>query len=120
MIRDNRMYSIEPVKPFPVNGARGNYYIIDLPPGSWGEEVAVVKLDHSGLYQHHLPQHLQEGDLLRLPNGSWLEVSIGDNCFGYDGSKYGLLHLMKENHDREIIDIKERQTFFRTIASLIC
>ena len=85
-------YSIEPTEPFEVD--QGRNYIIDLPIGEWGK-VAVVKSYN----------HLKNGDMLRLPNGSWLEVTIDkDACFGYDGKLFGLVRLLTQSEklDEEI------------------
>ncbi|MFZ5955470.1 MAG: hypothetical protein ACOYT4_03515 [Nanoarchaeota archaeon] len=82
-------YLVKWTKPFPVS--EGINYIIDLPEGQL-DKTAVVR---SKCY-------LNDGDMLRLPNNLWLEVSKDkDRCFGYSGTIFGKLEILESAEDIE-------------------
>ena len=87
---------------------------------------------------------MNEGDLIRLPSGSWLEVTLDSDCFGYSGENFGRLEIegeyivLKEEHrlfplrgentllgkteeqiDKEISECRNECRVYKTLASYI-
>lgn len=90
-------------------------YIIDLPNNQWPETVVV-----------NCVSRLHDGDQLKLPNGSWLEVTLDkESSFGYDGLLYAHLHLISpktndlERVEREINNKRKQRNVYKTIATYI-
>lgn len=102
-------YKVKATEPFPV--CEGRNYVIDLPQKEWSNTAVVRCRDR-----------LQDGDLLRLNSGSWLEVTIDkQSCFGYDGLLYGELTALCETDDteKEVSDRRREGRVHSTIATYI-
>ena len=109
MADETTRYSVGLTGPFPVNTSKN--YVIDLPSGEW-DKTAVVKSD----------QRLKDGDMIRLPGGSWLEVTVDkDCCFGYSGTLYGLLKVLMQSNDigEEIRNKRAAGKVYQTEATQI-
>ncbi len=104
-----KYYSVKPTASFPVD--TGKNFIIDLPVGEWGK-TAVVRSSN----------WLEEGDMIRLPNGFWLEVKRDEGrSFGYSGTNFGRLEVIEhsDNIEKEICDKKAAGNIYSTIATYI-
>ena len=106
MVNKTTKYALRPHSRFPVS--EGINYVIDLPEMEEVDTVVVVQLSWG---------RLEEKDMIRLPSGSWLEVSLDkDCCFGYDGRNYAILeiqgmYLVEPN--RNPCDKNDNSLFFR-------
>lgn len=83
------------------NGFRvyeGVNYIINIPKEEGGD--IAVRLSWG---------RLNEGDLIRLPTGSWLEVTLDNDCWGYSGENFGRLEM-----EGEYIVLKEEHRIFHS------
>lgn len=119
-MRSRMFFSVKP-REFPshfewndILNRRDYQYVIDLPFGEWGNTAVVNARE----------RQLQTGDLLKLPNDSWLEVAIGEDCFGGGGAwLYGTLEYLylpsDYSTDKQIWEEREAGKIHPTIASYL-
>lgn len=99
-------YSAVPSKERPLTlQGKERYYVIDLPSGEWGATALVNSKN----------RRLETGDMIKLPNGSWLEVKVDESCGGTDSKLYGLLDLLCSPHDDTIYDNDKRAESYKDI-----
>ena len=132
MTNKTERYALRETNKFPVY--EGVNYVIDTPKEEGGSDIA-IRLSWG---------RLNEGDLIRLPSGSWLEVTLDSDCFGYSGENFGRLEIegeyivLKEEHrlfplrgkntllgkteeqiDKEISERRNEGRVYKTLASYI-
>lgn len=105
-------YVVRPTREFPVH--IGLNYVVDLPEGEIWSKTATVRFDDSRL-------RLKEGDMLRLPSGSWLEVMNISQCFGTDSLLYGDLEVLSRSDEieKKVGEKRKEGRVYKTEATYI-
>ena len=87
-------------------------YIIDLPLDERWSDTVTVRCDN----------YLKDRDMLRLPSGSWLEITQDTrDCFGSDSLQFGRLEVLIQTDeiDRDIDDKRKEGRVYKTEATYI-